>query len=84
MAFEAAVIKEQGVSFVVLPVKSHVFNLPSSKQEMIIFGQLKFPGLPIVLMRKRIDGRAEYYGRPDILKFLSNVHPSRLPWAKYP
>lgn len=57
MSFEAAVIKEQGVTFVVLPVKSHVFSSSSSKEDMVNFGQSKFPGLPIVLMRKRSDGR---------------------------
>jgi len=80
--FDAAVIKEQGVTFAVVAVKRHVFNTNSSLNEAKTSFQPYFPGMPVVLMRQDSHGRSEYYGRQDLVKFLSHVHPSRMPWRR--
>ena len=42
-----------------------------------------FPGMPVVLMGQDARGQATYFGRRDIVNFLSNVSPSRIPWRRY-
>ena len=83
MQFEGAVIKEQGVTFAIVIVKPYVLNNSSEAQNVrASFGSF-FPGLPIILMAQNSSGRATYFGRPDIVKFLSLISPSRIPWKKY-
>lgn len=80
---QGAVIKEQGITFAIVIVKSHVFNSHASREEAIIAFSGFFPGMPIVLMRLDSRGVPEYFGRDDIVNFLSNVHPSHIPWKEY-
>lgn len=79
---EGAVIKEQGVIFAIVAVKSHVFNSIHSLNEAAAALSHFFPGMPIILIRSTSRG-PEYYGRTDIVKFLSNTDPSRIPWKEY-
>lgn len=83
MQFEGAVIKEQGVTFAVIAVKSHVVgsNFECDRVRHS-FGSI-FPGIPIVLVGSNSVGKIIYQGRPDIVRFLSNIDPSRIPWKKY-
>ena len=83
MQFEGAVLKEQGVSFAIVIVKPHV--LESSTQEQTLRSSFRsiFPGIPIILMAQDLRGRVTYQGRPDIVKFLARVSPSRIPWKRY-
>lgn len=82
MQFDAAVVKEQGVKFAVVMVKSHVFNNTASKNEAINSFSSYFPAMPIVIARET-RGTVEYAGRKDIVNFLANLHPSQLPWKRY-
>jgi hypothetical protein len=82
MSFDAALVKEQGITFAVVLVKNHVFNSTTSKSEAVDSFHPYFPGTPIVIARQR-NGNMEYYGRKDIVNFLSNLHHSQLPWKKY-
>ncbi|NMM52128.1 hypothetical protein [Paenibacillus aquistagni] len=83
MQFEGAVIKEQGVTFAIIVVKYQVLNTPSRRSEIQAFGVRTFGQMPIVLMAQDSSGIPKYYGRPDIVRFLANVHPSRIPWHTY-
>ena len=78
-----AVIKEQGVTFAVVAVKNHVFNTQRASQETQGAFSIFFPGLPIVLMGRSHGNMPHYWGRRDIVQFLANIHPSRLPWREF-
>lgn len=83
MRFEGALVKEQGVTFGVVVVKSHVLNSPDERQNMIRFGQAAWGAVPIVLMSQDIRGTPTYWGRRDIVDFLANIDYSRIPWREW-
>lgn len=83
MKIQGAVIKEQGTTFAILVVKKHIVDSGRQSEETIVsFAQL-FPGIPIVLMAQDTRGIPKYRGRRDIVNFLANIHPSRIPWKEY-
>jgi len=83
MNFEGAVVKEQGVTFGIVVCKRSVLNSTSDRNNMVAFGQQAFGPVPIVLMAQDSKGVPTYWGRDDIVKFLANVHPARIPWKRY-
>ena len=83
MQFEGALIKEQGVTFAIVAVKPHVLNSSSEAHDARIGFSSYFPGVPIVLMAQGSGGRPAYQGRTDIVRFLANISPSRIPWKRY-
>lgn len=76
--WNVALVREQGVSFGVVSVRDSVINNPSERDELVRAWSFEL-GIPAVLIGAR-DHRL--YGRTDIVRFLSNVHPSRLPWRR--
>ena len=82
MQFEAAVIREQGVTFAVVPVKSYVLNSSSREDIREEFSRL-LGYVPTILMVQNSHGVPTYHGRRDIVNFLSNIHPSRFPWRRF-
>jgi hypothetical protein len=83
MKFQGAVIREQGVSFAIVIVRSQILNDKSEADKTIrAFGPV-FPRIPIVLMAQDSRGLASYYGRPDIVRFMANVLLSVVPWKEY-
>ncbi|MDP1557710.1 MAG: hypothetical protein Q8K59_11560 [Nitrosomonas sp.] len=80
---QGAVIKEQGVTFATTVVKKHILNSQMQCQQTAQSFQPLFPGIPIVLMGQDARGTPTYWGRKDIVNFLRNVHPSRIPWKEY-
>jgi len=83
MQFEGAVIKEQGVTFAIVIVKPSVLNNSIEYDNARSFFSPIFPGIPIILMAQSSGGTPTYQGRTDIVKFLVNIHPSRIPWKRY-
>ena len=84
MRFQAAVVKEQGITFAVVVVKKSVVDSEHQSRETILGFQSAFPGIPIVLMGQDSRGRAFYRGqRQDIVNFLSNVPVQAIPWRWY-
>lgn len=83
MTFQGSVVKEQGITFGIVIVKSHVLNSDSEKQEMLSFGKRAFGNMPIVLMTQNSGGVPTYFGRTDIVKFLANIDFRRIPWKEY-
>jgi len=83
MKFQGALIKEQGVTFAVVAVKKTVVDNRIEANRTIQSFQSIFPGIPIVLMAQDYQGRAEYYGRQDISRFLANVPLHTIPWKEY-
>lgn len=83
MKFQGAVIKEQGIKFGIVIVKSHVIRNRSEADKTIQgFGSL-FGWIPVVLMAQDSKGIPTYYGRQDIAKFLANTPIQAIPWREY-
>lgn len=83
MEFEGAVIKEQGITFAIVIVRSQVLNSNIECNNARSSFSGIFPGMPIILMAQDSRGRATYQGRTDIVRVLSKVHISRIPWKRY-
>ncbi|HTX71532.1 MAG TPA: hypothetical protein VMC79_01785 [Rectinemataceae bacterium] len=83
MKFKGALIKEQGVTFMIVVVKLSVLASPTQRDKDIATLKPLFPGIPIVLMAQESAGTAKYYGRPDIVKFLAHIKLSQIPWKEY-
>ncbi len=83
MQIDGAVIKEQGVTFAVVVVKSHVISNTAAASNMRRSLSSVFPGMPIILMAQDSRGIPTYQGKNDIVKFLANIHPGRIPWKRY-
>jgi hypothetical protein len=83
MKLQGAVIKEQGVTFAIVIVKKRVIDNRREADETIRSLGTIFPRRPIVLMAQDHRGRATYYGRRDITKFMARVPLSAIPWKEY-
>ena len=83
MRFQGAVVREQGVTFAIVVVKRPIVNSRLEAERAIVSFQPTFPGMPVVLMAQESRGRPTYFGRPDIVRFLSKVPVSAIPWRKY-
>ncbi len=81
MKFQGALIKEQGITFGIAIVKPSA--LRSSERDDLRRTYSQIFGAPTVLMAQDSRGIPEYYGRPDIVNFLSNISISRIPWQEY-
>ena len=80
MTFDGAVIKEQGVTFGIMVVKPQVLK-GSQRDALVRTASGVFGGIPTILMAQ--GQRTEYYGRSDLVKFMSSVPISRVPWKRY-
>jgi len=78
----AALVREQGVSFTVVQVKQTAMQ-PANREQTRRGLASFFPGVPIVLMSEDYSGRPIYSGRPDIVRWLSNIFAEQLPWKEY-
>lgn len=83
MKLQGACIKEQGVTFGILVVKLHVLQSPTERSSMQNFGVQLFGMMPIILMAQNAHGIPTYWGRSDIVKFLSRVPVYRIPFKEY-
>ena len=83
MKFEGAVIKEQGITFVIVIVAKHTVDNPGEADRAIASFEAFFPGNPIILMAQDETGRPFYYGRQDIADFMTNVPLKNIPWKEY-
>lgn len=83
MTFDGAVLKEQGVTFAIVVVQPSVFNSNTTIDNTRRNFSRLFPRMPLILMAQNSRGIPTYQGRTDIVKFLKNVHPSRIPWKRY-
>jgi len=83
MRFQGAVIREQGVTFAIVIVKAHVLNNRSTAARTIAQFAPRFPGVPVVLMAQDSRGTPSYYGRTDIVRFMSRVPLAAVPWKEY-
>lgn len=83
MKLQAAVIKEQGLTFAVVIVKMSVLNSQHESEKAMNSFMSLFPGIPLTLMAQDSRGTPKYLGRKDIVNFLAGIHHSRIPWKEY-
>jgi hypothetical protein len=83
MSFDAALVREQGITFAVIAVKGHATNSDSSRRRAMASFAPHFPGVPIVLMTQDGRGLPSYWGRSDIVRFLARVPVEALPWKRF-
>jgi len=83
MQFDGAVVREQGVTFAIVVVKSHVLNSSQSVDDARTGFSRHFPGMPLILMAQNSSGVPTYQGKKDIVDFLSKIDHRRIPWKKY-
>ena len=81
--FEGAKITEQGVTFGIVIVKPHVLHNSQEQIGARALGTQAFGPIPIVLMAQDSRDVPTYQGRPDIVRFLSNVFVQQIPWQRY-
>lgn len=82
MTIDGSIITEQGVKFAIVIVKPYVLSSPDREDIRNSFIPL-FGNIPIILMAQDANGIPTYHGKPDIVKFLANIHPSRIPFKRY-
>lgn len=82
MVFDGAKIKEQGVTFAIVVVKPSVLTSPTKEEIRRSFIPY-FGNIPIILMAQNVRGIPTYDGRRDIVRFLANINPARIPWKRY-
>lgn len=82
MRFQGAVVREQGVEFAIVVVKPQVLDCRSEGEQMITAWRARF-GVPVVLMAQDSRGTPTYFGRTDIVRFLSRVPLRAIPWREY-
>ena len=82
MRIQGAVIREQGQTFAVVVVKQHVVQNSSEAADAIRSFTPVFR-VPVILMAQNNRGRATYYGRPDIAKFMASVPLQAIAWREY-
>ena len=78
---QAAVVREQNVTFAVALMKDHVLNNPSVADEQIRAVASMLGCSIVVLMGER--NRKLRGNRRDVVNFVSRIDPGRLPWRKY-
>jgi len=83
MSFDGAVIREQGVTFALVVVKSQVVQNRNEAGKAISAFQPRFPGMPVVLVGQDSRGTPTYFGRPDIARFMASVPMIAVPWKTY-
>ena len=83
MQFEGAKVTEQGVTFGIVIVKSHVLSNSQEQSGARALGTHAFGPIPIVLMAQDGHGVPTYQGRLDIIQFLSNIFVEQIPWQRY-
>lgn len=76
--WQVALVREQGIEFAVVCVRDSVINDPSQRDQLVRAWTFELVR-PAVLLGER---QHRLYGRNDIVRFLSNVHLSQLPWRQ--
>ena len=80
---QGAVIKERGVKFAIVIVKPHLLLSQTDSQTTAQAFEPYFPAMPIVLMAQDARGKPSYWGRKDIIRFLSKVPFEKIQWVEY-
>ncbi|MEE6717013.1 hypothetical protein [Schleiferilactobacillus harbinensis] len=80
MKLFGAVVKEQGVSFTIIQVKHGYLNQVTLNQ-LQREAPVNMPR-PVILAESSSSG-LRYFGRPDVVRFLSNISADQIPWQEF-
>ncbi|NKJ41355.1 hypothetical protein [Novosphingobium sp. SG720] len=69
-------IREQGITFCVVVVKDSVIDDQFERDSAVAYWSRQFGCVTVLLGANR----HRYYGRTDIVRFMSNVALDRIPW----
>jgi hypothetical protein len=83
MKFDAALVREQSVTFAVVPVRRGIIGNPQTAAETQAAFAPAFDFVPVILMEQDHRGVPTYFGRPDIVRFLANIDFRHLPWRHW-
>jgi hypothetical protein len=83
MKIIGSIVEEQGVTFAVVLVKDWAQQTDSEAAKTREAFQVYFPGLPLILASQGLGRVFQYQGRADIVGFLANIDPSRIPWKEW-
>lgn len=76
--YDFAVVRHQGVTFTVVCVSEATISNTFKAQDTQAAFEREY-GAPVVLWG---DKNRATYGRPDLVRYLQNVHVSQLPWRR--
>ncbi|MCW5202432.1 MAG: hypothetical protein QTN59_14970 [Candidatus Electrothrix communis] len=85
MQINGAIVKEQDVTFAIVTVKSYVMKNTAVADRIRARCSTShdFQGVPIILAFQQSRDQFKYQGRKDIVNYLANINPSRIPWTRY-
>ena len=83
MVIDAALVREQGQTFAVVVVRQGIIGNRAEADRAQGAYAPAFDFVPVILMEQDSRGRPTYYGRDDIVRFLSNIDFRRLPWSQW-
>ena len=85
MKIDAAVIEEQGVTFVVVLVQPIALKLPErlSQIRKVVSSAPEFSKLPVIFAAQLTGGKMRFQGREDIVDFLGSINAKLIPWTRY-
>jgi hypothetical protein len=83
MKFEGAVIEDQGRKFAVVKVTKDIFEVTGRARDRMMAVQQVFPNMPVVLMSKEPESAPNFYGRPDIVRFMMTTPLDGIRWEEY-
>lgn len=78
---QAALVREQSTTFVVVRVKNHLFNNPHAADQLQQEMSAVF-GCGLVVLMGESNGKLRG-NRHDVVNFVSRLHPSQLPWKMW-
>ena len=76
--YDVALIREQGINFAVVCVPDGLIASPSQRDQAVR-AWCRQLGMPVALLGAR---QHRTYGRADIVRWLSSISLSRLPWRR--
>lgn len=76
-------IKIKNISFGILETSCDIISNPPKANSFIKNFAFIFHNYPIVLFAYDDAHNPIYYGKPEIVKLLVNVHPDQIPWKIY-
>lgn len=83
MKSQGAVVEKNGITFAVVKVEKHVFEVPGRAWDTMNSLQPGFPHMSIVLVTQDSDGTPAYYGRPDIVGIMPETRLETAEWKDY-
>ena len=82
LRIDAAIIRGQGETFVLVSVKRQVLDSSSDRKSALRVAESRF-GIPAVLVVQDSNRKQKVWGRRDHLRFLSTCNLDTLRWKKY-